>query len=87
MDVGEFAEAVRAQARVVEELAPKAGAKAVAPDLLDRLVSVVTRGSTVDGTGNSDGIMSVSARSPIEAENLRLRITELFERTILPKVS
>ena len=43
MDVGEFAEAARAQARVVEERAAKAGAEAVDEDVLDRLVDAVTR--------------------------------------------
>lgn len=41
MDVGEFAEAARAQARVVEERADKIGAAAVDEDVVDRLVDAV----------------------------------------------
>lgn len=45
MDVGEFSEAARAQARVVEERADKIGAAAVDEDVVDRLVDAVTRAS------------------------------------------
>ena len=96
MDVGEFAEAARAQARVVEERAAKIGAEAVDEDVLDRLVDAVIRApphntddSSASPAGTDEtGTGSVGTnRSPNGGEGLRPRVLDLFERVILPRVS
>ncbi|EJD01697.1 TPR-like protein [Fomitiporia mediterranea MF3/22] len=96
MDVGEFAEAARAQARVVEERAAKVGADAVDEDVLDRLVDAVIRApeqveSDTPVTLDEPTVVvpgSIGAsRSPNEGEGLRPRVLDLFERVILPRVS
>ena len=63
MDIGEFAEAARAQARVVEARAAKVGAEAVDEDLLDRLVDAVIRtpGQSERGKGDDAAISSETA--------------------------
>lgn len=92
MDVGEFAEAARAQARVVEERAVKIGAEAVDEDLLDRLVDAVIRapGQKDDALAEAKSTAPAStgtSRSPNEGEGLRPRVLDLFERVILTRVS
>ncbi|KAH8118839.1 TPR-like protein [Phellopilus nigrolimitatus] len=92
MDVGEFAEAARAQARVIEERAAKVGAEAVDEDLLDRLVDAVTRApdpdvvaAAVDANSGAPG--AVVSKSQNEGTGLLPRVLDLFERVILPCVS
>ncbi|KAH9942597.1 TPR-like protein [Amylocystis lapponica] len=88
MDVGELSEACRALARIVEERSAKDGAGSVDEDVLDRLVDAVTRAPTdanaaMEGGDNAGN----AARSPNEGHGLLRRVTDLFERTILPRVS
>lgn len=93
MDVGEFQEACRAQARVVEERADKDGAAAVDEDLLDRLVDAVIRApsaSSVDNAAASEANNSAAGatgRSPNEGLHLLPRVLDLLERVILPRVA
>lgn len=102
LDVGEFAEACRAQARVVEERGDRDGAAAVDEDLLDKLVDAVTRAPSdspesqaqaqaVDKVAspeaNNPAAASATGRSPNEGYGLLPRVTDLFERVILSRVS
>ncbi|KAI5117046.1 hypothetical protein M0805_007903 [Coniferiporia weirii] len=96
MDVGEFAEAAHAQARVVEERAAKVGAEAVDEDLLDRLVGAVTRALDEQPSDTNAAVAAAaqeanggagSTWSPNEGAGLRPRVLDLFERTILPRIS
>ncbi|KAI0650896.1 tetratricopeptide repeat domain 27 [Trametes meyenii] len=86
MEVGELSEACRALTRVVEERAAKDGAGCVDEDVLDKLVDAVTRGSgeasTVGGANNPEVAAGANATTGIAR-----RVTDLFERTILPRVS
>ncbi|KAI0677704.1 tetratricopeptide repeat domain 27 [Trametes maxima] len=86
MEVGELSEACRALTRVVEERAAKDGAACVDEDVLDKLVDAVTRGSgeasTVGGANNPEVAAGANATTGIAR-----RVTDLFERTILPRVS
>ncbi|KAI0751164.1 TPR-like protein [Daedaleopsis nitida] len=86
MDVGELSEACRALARVVEERAAKDGAACVDEDVLDRLVDAVTRGS---GSGGGGGKPEIAADEMKASQSVGLgrRVADLFERTILPRVS
>ncbi|KZP21611.1 TPR-like protein [Athelia psychrophila] len=81
MDVGELSEACRAMHRVVEERCAKVGAESVDADVLDRLVDAVTRAAPA----NPDGAPAV--RLPNEGHGLLPRVVDLFERTLLPRVS
>lgn len=86
MDVGELSEACRALARVVEERSAKDGAKCVDEDVLERLVDAVARAhdeKAEDEDGNSAG----TVRNPNEGFCLLRRVMDLFEHTILPRVS
>lgn len=87
MDVGELSEACRALSRVVEERSDSDGAACVDEDVLERLVDAVTRASA-----NPDGAVegsdtSQTAQNPNEGRGLQRRVTDLFERTLLPRVS
>ncbi|KAI0774695.1 TPR-like protein [Trametes elegans] len=88
MDVGEFSEACRALARIVEERAAKDGAACVDEDVLDKLVDAVTRGTGEASTaaGGGEGTPEVAAGASA-ATGLARRVSDLFERTILPRVS
>lgn len=102
VDIGELSEACRAQARIVEERAAKIGAECVDEEVLTRLVDAVTR-TPVDpdhpdpsdsvGAVNSEGTSgtpraqdSVTA-DPNHGRGLSRRVVDLFELTILPRVS
>jgi hypothetical protein len=83
MDVGELSEACRALGRVVEETSAKVGAKSLDEDVVERLVDAVTRAPT--------NITKDTAEDPTmgsnEGRGLQKRVMDLFERTILPRVS
>ena len=95
MDVGELSEACRAQARIVEERADKIGAECVDEQVLARLVDAVTRVSAdpehtaaaVTVSGEEDARERDAVMSPNKGRGLLKRVLDLFERTILPRVS
>lgn len=94
MDVGEYAEAVRALGRVVEELSDKQGADAVDVDVLDYLVDAVVRPETVPEppAADKEGTTSPAnpneiVQSPNSGRGLYPRVADLFTRTILPRIS
>jgi len=97
MDVGELSEACRAQARIVEERAAKVGAECVDQQVLARLVDAVTRvpvdpdhtATAVTGPGEdaTGGQARYAGMNPNEGRGLVKRVLDLFERTILPRVS
>ncbi|KAF8592276.1 tetratricopeptide repeat domain 27 [Ramaria rubella] len=80
VDVGELAEATRATSRIVELRAERDGAGCVDEEVLERLVDAVTRvpfDQPTDATG----------RTSNEGLGLLPRVLDLFERTILPRLS
>lgn len=81
VDVGELSEACRALGRVVEMRSDKEGAEAVDIEVLERLVHAVTRSETSSSKSNGDDDRA------FEAGALHRRVSELFTRTILPRVS
>ncbi|KAI0941211.1 hypothetical protein AcV7_002841 [Taiwanofungus camphoratus] len=86
MDVGEMSEACRALARIIEERSIKDGAACVDEDVLDRLVDAVTKTDSSEAIeGDVNGANGV--RDPDEGHGLLRRVTDLFERTILPRVA
>ena len=87
IDVGEFAEACRAQTRIVEEQSSKAGIAAVDEDILDRLVDAVTHKSSTTEDKDGEERTIVSERSINGGKRLLPRMMELFENTILPRMS
>ncbi|KZV93068.1 TPR-like protein [Exidia glandulosa HHB12029] len=104
LEVGELHECIRALGRVVEERAERDGAASVDEDVLDRLVSAATRGSStstivpsapVHTPGHDLGaIPEDEEQEPAPATvptqtpgSLVGRVNDLFERTILPRVS
>lgn len=93
VEVGEFAEACRAQARIVEERSQKIGAEAVDEDVLDKLVDAVTQAGAAGAAHSANGEQAssqteaASARSPNEGSGLLPRVLDLFQRTILPRIS
>lgn len=88
MDVGELSEACRALSRIVEERSGKVGAESVDEDVLERLVDAVTRAPTnPDDAVEGEGTAQNAARNPNEGHGLLRRVTDLFDRTILPRVS
>ena len=88
MDVGELSEACRALARIVEERSAKVGAECVDEDVLERLVDAVTRApANPDDAVEGDGTVKTAIRNPNEGHGLLRRVIELFDRTILPRVS
>ncbi|EMD40347.1 hypothetical protein CERSUDRAFT_121133 [Gelatoporia subvermispora B] len=88
MDVGELSEACRALTRVVEERSAKDGEACVDEDVLERLVDAVTRApANPDEAVEAGGDAKSAVRNPNEGHGLLRRVTDLFERTILPRVS
>lgn len=88
MDVGELSEACRALGRIVEERSAKDGAQSVDEDVLDRLVDAVTRApANADDAVEGDGSGGQAITNPNEGHGLLRRVNDLFERTILPRVS
>ncbi|KIK29035.1 hypothetical protein PISMIDRAFT_89469 [Pisolithus microcarpus 441] len=89
VEVGELSEACRAQARIVEERADKVGVECVDDEVLERLVDAVTRrrGDDPDQPTVEDKQGTVTGAVPNEGHGLVRRVVDLFERTILPRVS
>lgn len=88
MDVGELNEACRALARVVEERSAKDGEQSVDEDVLERLVDAVTRApANANDAVEGDVSTGTVARNPNEGHGLLRQVIDLFERTILPRVS
>ncbi|KAG1752390.1 uncharacterized protein EDB91DRAFT_1044855 [Suillus paluster] len=85
MDVGELSEACRALTRVVEERSAKIGAECVDEEVLERLVNAVTRVPADRAEDSDRGRDAVT--NPNEGHGLLRRVQELFDRTILPRVS
>lgn len=85
MEVGELAEACRAQGRVVEERASKDGAACIDEDVIDRLVDAVTRAPDEDA--NAAATSGSVSRDPNGGTGLLPRVRDLLEVTILPRVS
>lgn len=82
VDVGELSEACRALTRIVEERSAKIGAECVDEEVLERLVNAVTRVPAGDDDRGRDAV-----NNPSEGHGLLRRVLELFDRTILPRVS
>ncbi|RXW20162.1 hypothetical protein EST38_g5701 [Candolleomyces aberdarensis] len=87
MDVGELFEAARALGRVVEMTAEKVGANAVDEDVLERLVDAVTRASANAEEAQKEGGDQFDVSNPNEGHGLYKIVLDLFERTLLPRVS
>jgi hypothetical protein len=88
MDVGELSEACRAFSRIVEERSAKVGAECVDEDVLERLVDAVTRApANPDDAVEGDGTAQNAVRNPNEGHGLLRRVTDLFDSTILPRLS
>lgn len=88
LDVGELSEACRALGRIVEEQSAKVGAESVDEDVLERLVDAVTRvPANPDDAVEGDGTARDAVRNPNEGHGLFRRLTDLFDRIILPRVS
>ena len=84
MDVGELQEACRALGRIVEQTSDKAGALTVDEDVLDRLVDAVTRApADPEEAATQEGAIS----NPNEGHGLYRSVLNLFERTLLPRLS
>lgn len=84
MDVGELSEAARALGRVIEETSDKVGALSVDEDVLDRLVSAVTRApASPEDVREGETAMT----NPNEGHGLLRTVASLFERVVLPRVS
>ncbi|KAF9226819.1 TPR-like protein [Gyrodon lividus] len=84
MDVGELSEACRAQVRIVEERGAKIGAECVDEEVLERLVDAVTR-APADPDHREKANDAVTNLN--EGHGLFRRVMDLFDRTILPRVS
>ncbi|OAX43374.1 tetratricopeptide repeat domain 27 [Rhizopogon vinicolor AM-OR11-026] len=84
VDVGELSEACRALARIVEERSAKIGAECVDEEVLERLVNAVT-GVPADPIQAEDD--RGRKTNPNEGHGLLRRVLDLFDRTILPRVS
>ncbi|KDQ64061.1 hypothetical protein JAAARDRAFT_187441 [Jaapia argillacea MUCL 33604] len=88
IDVGELSEACRALARIVEEKSGKVGGECVDEDVLERLVNAVTRTPlNADDAVEGDISAHQTPVNPSEGRGLFRRVSDLFERTILPRVS
>ncbi|KAG2143622.1 hypothetical protein DEU56DRAFT_900203 [Suillus clintonianus] len=88
MDVGELSEACRALTRIVEERSAKTGAESVDEEVLERLVNAVTRVPVdLDQAAGDDDRRRDAVTNPNEGHGLLRRVLELFDRTILPRVS
>lgn len=88
VDVGELSEACRALTRIVEERSAKVGAESVDEEVLECLVNAVTgvpadpiQAAEVDDRGRD------AVTNPNEGHGLLRRVLDLFDRTILPRVS
>lgn len=82
IDLGENSEACRALTRVVEERARKDGEDCVDSDVLDRLVSAVTKGAQ-PGTEEANA----EVHSPNEGKGLLYNLSRVFDDVILPRIS
>ena len=82
IDLGENSEACRALTRVVEERARKDGEDCVDSDVLDRLVSAVTKGAQ---PGSEEAL--TEAHSPNEGKGLLYNLSRVFDDVILPRIS
>lgn len=81
MEVGELSETCRAHGRVIE----LRGAEAVDEDVLERLVTAVTRGSTAaEEAAASD---APASSSPNEGRPLLRPVKHLIEDIVLPRIS
>jgi hypothetical protein len=87
MDVGELFETTRALTRVVEETSTKIGAKSVDEDVLERLVDAVTRTPQISVDAVEGGDSTNLSVNPIEGQGLLRAVLNLFEHTILPRIS
>lgn len=88
LDVGELNEACRALARVVEERAARDGAACVDEDVLDKLVDAVTRARAGGGEEKPEDAAGAEQTAAVsQTAGLERRVADLFERTILPRVS
>lgn len=92
MDVGDYFEACRAQARLVEERSAKIGVEALDYDIIERLVDVVTRPPSTESQGEASAqemgeTDSASAFDARHVHGLLSRVLDLFETTMLPRVS
>ncbi|KAG8829553.1 hypothetical protein FRC17_006406 [Serendipita sp. 399] len=83
VDVGELAEACRALGRVVEERSEKDGKASVDVEVLERLISAVTRSADLDESSEKEARPS----NPNEGLGLYARLDGLFTQVILPRVS
>jgi len=83
MDVGELTEACRALARIVERRADKDGSSSVDEDVLDKLVDAATRSATQAETEPSE----IQQKGSWTSKELLKRVTELLDKTILPRVA
>jgi hypothetical protein len=79
-DVGELSEATRALGRVVEQRAAKDGAACLDLDVLERVVA-----ASAQDPGEADA--SAVRGDPNAGAPLYRRVSELLERTILPRIS
>lgn len=88
VDVGELSEACRALARIVEERSAKTGAECVDEEVLERLVNAVTRvPAGFSQSAGDDDRRRDDVNNPNEGHGLSRRVLDLFDRTILPRVS
>lgn len=97
LDVGELHEVVRAMTRVIEERAEKDGPSCVDVDVLDKLVAAVTRETSAAAAvtpSNNSTLSSIPEDGEGQAVGaaartgaLEARVNNLFEQTILPRVS
>ena len=87
VDVGELFEAARALGRVVEETGDSEET-IIDLDVVDRLVDAVAKGSAGSAEAPEPSVDEGEAENvPREPTGLSRAITELFENTLLPKIS
>jgi hypothetical protein len=82
VDVGELSEACRAMGRVVEERSEKDGESCVDIEVLERLVSVVTRAADPEPKGEQE-----RPTNPNEGVGLYVHLDNLFTQIILSRIS
>ncbi|KAG6812144.1 hypothetical protein H0H92_004143 [Tricholoma furcatifolium] len=87
MDVGELAESCHALGRVVEETSDKAGANSVDIEVLERLVTAVTRAPLNPEDEAAENGERTAAQNPNEGHGLLRNVSNLFERILLPRIS
>jgi len=84
IEVGELSEACRALGRVIEHR----GAEALDEDVLERLVTAVTRAPTVEEMKDVDSEAAQQAASnPNEGRSLLRPVKHLLEDIVLPRIS